>query len=90
MELNSVEMKNMEAILEKYERIVMDCAVRQAREFSVPDLHSALCGMGETKLSKTDVQRLLNRLVKKRLLKKRYARIRYLKFEPLYCSRVTV
>lgn len=82
----SVKIKIMEIILEKYEHIVMDCAVQQDGEFSIPDLHSALCSMGQTRLGRTSVQILLNQLVKKKLLRKRYVRVKYLKFQPRYCS----
>ena len=74
----------MEVIIEKYEHIVMECAVQQSGEFSVADLHHALCSAGMTKLGKASVQILLDQLVKKKLLKKRYSRIKCLRFQPLY------
>lgn len=85
-ETASVKIKIMEIILEKYEHIVMNCAVQRDNEFSILELHDALCSMGQTKLGRTSVQILLNQLVKKKLLKKRYVRIKYLKFQPLYRS----
>lgn len=81
-----VNIKIMEIILEKYEHIVMDCAVQQNGEFSIPGLHGAFCSMGQTNLGRASVQILLNQLVRKKLLKKRYVRVKYLKFQPLYRS----
>ncbi len=74
----------MEIILEKYEHIVMDCAVRQGGEFSISSLHGELFEVGQTMLGRAGVQTVLNRLVKKKLLKKRYVRVKFLKFQPLY------
>lgn len=78
--------KNMEIILEKYEHVVMECAVRQTGEFSVSDLYCTLCSMGKTNLGRASLQILLGQLVRKKLIKKRYSRIKYLKFQPVYRS----
>ena len=58
MYISDKEIKHMEAVLKKYECIVMDCAVRQPGEFSVPDLHSALCSTGQNRLSQAGVKYL--------------------------------
>lgn len=84
MYISDKEIKHMEAVLKKYECIVMDCAVRQPGEFSVPDLHSALCSTGQNRLSQAGIKTLLDQLVKKKLIKKRYVRVKYLKFQPVY------
>lgn len=72
--------------MEKYEHVVMGCAIQQTGEFSISELHEALHSTGKTKLGKASVQVLLDRLVKKKLIKKRYSRIKYLKFQPVYRS----
>ena len=78
--------KAMEIILDKYEQIVMNCAVQQSGEFKIADLYCTLCSMGKTNLGRASVQILLDQLVKKKLIKKRYLRIKYLKFQPVYRS----
>lgn len=62
--------KIMEVILEKYEHIVMGCAIQQTDEFSISDLHGTLYSVGKTKLGKASLQMLLDQLVKKKLIKK--------------------
>lgn len=84
MYISDSEMKHIEAVLNKYERIVMDCAVRQPGEFSAPELYNALCSMGQNRLGQTGVQAFLDQLAKKKLVKKRYVRVKLLKFQPVY------